>query len=371
MNIAVTELRRRPGRFVTATIILTLLATLLMLLGGLLDGLINGSTGAIAAQRGDVIVYSSTAQQSFPRSRITPEELAAVTAVPGVRQVGGLGVVQLGARVPGNGPRDLADVALFGYETPPVGVRAAPAAGEAFADRTLEADGVEVGGTIELGPARTPVKVIGWVDDLAYAGQPTLWASAETWRAAVAANRPDAGVGDGVFQALVVTGDAGTDPDALARRIDRATDGATDSLSLAAAIEAIPGVEQQRSTFNQIIGVTVVIAVVVVALFFALLTVERTGLYGVLKAIGATSGRLFRGVVLQALVVTAIASVIGGSIAVALALVIPPGTIPFTLQPSRVISSVAFLLVAAVIGCAFSLRRVLAIDPASAIGGST
>ena len=49
--------------------------------------------------------------------------------------------------------------------------------------------------------------------------------------------------------------------------------------------------------FNQIIGVTLVIAVVVVALFFALLTVERVGLYGMLKAIGARSRTLFGGVV--------------------------------------------------------------------------
>ena len=56
---------------------------------------------------------------------------------------------------------------------------------------------------------------------------------------------------------------------------------------------------------------TVVIAIVVVALFFALITVERTALYGVLKAIGARSRTLFAGVVLQAVVVTLIASAIG------------------------------------------------------------
>ena len=371
MNVALTELRRRPGRFVTAVGILALLATLLMLLGGLLDGLINGSTGALSAQRGDVVVYSATAQQSFPRSRITPQTRAQVEAVDGVARVGGLGVAQLGARVPGNAARDLADVALFGYQIPPAGVPRPPSAGQAYADRTLESSGVTVGSTLELGPARTPVKVVGWVDDLAYSGQGSLWSSADTWRQTVNANRPDAGLAAGVFQALVVQADAGTSPAALADRIDRATAGATDSLTLAAAVAAIPGVEQQTSTFNQIIGVTVVIAVVVVALFFALLTVERTGLYGVLKAIGATSGRLFVGVVLQALVVTAIASLIGGTIAVVLALVIPPGTIPYTLQPARVISSVLFLLVAAVLGCAFSLRRVLKIDPASAIGSAS
>jgi ABC-type antimicrobial peptide transport system permease subunit len=34
------------------------------------------------------------------------------------------------------------------------------------------------------------------------------------------------------------------------------------------------------------------------------------------------------------------------------------------------LSSVAFLLLAAVIGCVFSLRRVLRVDPATAIGGA-
>ena len=64
MRIALLELRRRPSRFATATVILTLIATLLMLLGGLLDGLLDGATSAVKAQRGDVIVFSETAESS-------------------------------------------------------------------------------------------------------------------------------------------------------------------------------------------------------------------------------------------------------------------------------------------------------------------
>ena len=71
MSLEILELRRRPGRFATATAILTLLAALLMLLGGLLDGLIAGSTAAFRAQRADLVVYSSAAEQSLPRSRVT------------------------------------------------------------------------------------------------------------------------------------------------------------------------------------------------------------------------------------------------------------------------------------------------------------
>jgi putative ABC transport system permease protein len=373
MRLALRELRRRPGRFVTATVILTLIAALLMLLGGLLDGLIRGSISALDAQRADAVVYSATAENSFLRSRITPEQRDAVEAVDGVGRAGGIGLAQLGARVPGNDPRDLADVAVFGYELAPEGVPDPPAPGSAWADRSLEADGVRPGMTLEVGPARTPLRIEGWVDDLAFAGQAAVFVDGGTWRDLVNANRPDAGVGPDVWQALVVRADD-TDPASLAAlttAIDRATDGATETLTLADAVEAIPGVAQQRSVFNQIIGVTVVIAVIVVALFFALLTVERTALYGVLKAVGARSSTLFAGVVLQAVVVTLIASLIGGALAVALDLAVPPGSIPYALLPSRVVVSIVLLLVAAVIGCAFSLRRVLRIDPASAIGSSS
>lgn len=370
MRLALREMRRRPGRFFTATIILTLIALLLMFLGGLLDGLVSRSTSAVEAQSGTVIVFSSTSQSSFPSSRLGPEQRATIAAVPGVAQVGGLSVSQLGARVPGNGPRDLIDVALFGYEIPPTGVPAPPPAGQAWADDSFRDQGVTQGMTVALGPARTPVTVAGFVRGLQFSGQGTMWASPSTWREVQNANRPDARSADGVFQAFVVQGVAGTSAEQLASSIDAATEGATATLGTKAAAAAQPGVAQQTSTFNQIIGVTVVIAITVVALFFALLVVERTALYGVLKAMGARSRTLFGGVVTQAIVVTLIASVIGAAVSLALAAAIPSGGIPFTITAVRILSSVAYLLVASIIGCAFSLRRVLRIDPASAIGSA-
>jgi putative ABC transport system permease protein len=359
-------MRHRPGRFATATVLLTLIALLLMLLGGLLDGLIARATSAVTAQRADLLVFSSTAEQSFVRSRITPEQRAQVRTVPGVARVGGLGVTLLAARVPGNGPRDLVDVALFGYQVAPDGVPSPPAAGEVYADRVLEDDGVERGDVLELGPARSKVRVVGFVDDTSYSGAGALWAQPATWRTVQDANRPGATLAPGVFQVLAVQthGDAG----AVARRIDAATRGTTDTVTKATAADAIGGVRQQRSVFNQIIGVTLVIAVVVVALFFALLTVERVGLYGVLKAIGARSRTLFGGVVLQAVVVAVLAAVIGSGFALLFDALLPPGAIPYALVPGRLLVSSLALVVAAIVGSAFSLRRVLRVDPAAAIG---
>jgi putative ABC transport system permease protein len=368
VKLALRELRRRPGRFGVATVILTLIAILLMFLGGLLDGLTAGNTGAIRAQQADLIVYSSTSQDSLVRSRIDPALEREVAAVDGVDQLGELGSVQLGGRIEGKGPRELVPVVLFGYESASKGLpEPPPRPGQAWADDTLKAEGVERGDTIKIGPSRSPVEVIGFVSDTRYAGQSTLWASLDTWRQVQNANRPDARVTPGVSQALVIQ--SSRDPATLAIFIDEATGGATSSLTETEAINALPGVASQQQVFNQIIGLTVLIAIIVVALFFALITVERVGLYGVLKALGAGSGMLFSGVLLQAVIVTLIACLIGAAAALALDAVIPVGSIPFTAGSGRLVGSTVILLVAAAIGCAFSLRRVLRVDPAQAIGG--
>ena len=365
MRLALRELARRPGKFATATVILTLIAILLMVLGGLLDGLIRSSTGAIRIQQADAIVYSESSQASFIRSRIEPEMRADIEELPGVTEVGGLGVVQLGARVPGNGPRDLANVAVWGYELEPDGVPEPPAPGDVWADQVLKADGVELGDELLVGPSRTPLVVAGWVEDTSYNGQGGLWADVDTWRQVLVENRPDAVLAEGVFQALVVQGDASTD---VVAAINEPFGSQVEALSVTDAVDAIPGVTEQQTTFNQILGVTVVIAVVVIALFFALLTVERTSLYGVLKAIGARSPTLIAGLVVQAIVLTMIAAAVAGVAVIVLDLLIPPGSIPLYISPSRIVTSIILLLAAAVAGSAFSLRRVLRIDPASALG---
>ena len=195
MRLAMRELRRQPARFITATVILTVLAVLLVFLGGLLDGLIGSTTGAYRAQTADLIVYSDDARDSLPRSRIDGATRTAVEGVAGVDRVGALASAQLGAR-PGDQPdsRDLLGVVVFGYEVAPRGVpEEPPAPGEVVADDVLKSDGVEIGATLLVGPARTPVTVIGFVDDTEYSGQASLWGSLDTWRDVVAANRPGPG----------------------------------------------------------------------------------------------------------------------------------------------------------------------------------
>lgn len=366
MRLALRELRRRPMRFMGAMLTVGVLSFLVLFLGGLLDGLYLGSTGAIRAQQADVFVYSDTSRDSFLRSRIDTDLRTRVESTPGVTAVGGLGITLLGAQVPGEA--DLADVSIAGYELAPRGVPDPPAPGEAWADRRLEGFGVELGDSLLVGPAAVPLTVVGFVEDTNYLLQGALWVEPGTWRDVQNVSRPDSAISDDSFQVLVVQGDGNADE--LAAAIDANTDGATSSLTKSEAELSLPGTREQKSTFLFIIAATLAVVVAVVALFFALITLERTPLYGIIKAIGGSTRQLFTGVVAQAVVVTLIGFVGGGMLAHLLD-AIAPAELPLDITTSRTLTAFAWLIACAVVGSLMSLRRVVRIDPATAIGSGS
>ena len=367
MKLGLVELRRKPLRFAIAGSSLVLLSVLLLFLGGLLDGLFIGSTGLLRSQPGELIVYSSDAKDSLLRSRIDPDVRAKVEAVPGVSATGGIGVALVGGEVPGE--NDLVNLSVTAFELPvdsmPSDVQLA--ADQALADRSLEAFGVHVGDTVLVGSAKTPITVTGWVSDTDYLQQGGFFVQPDTWRQVLADSRPDSNLPPDTFQALVVELDSGADVASVAAAIDTATDGATSTLTKSEAVQALPGIKEQNSTFSAIIYVTLFVAGLVVALFFALLTLERIGLYSVLKAIGASSRQIFGGVVIQAVLVALISFVLGGVLMWLLTLVLP-AEIPVAMVPARAVQIAVGLVVMSALGAAVSLRRVVRVDPASAIG---
>ena len=366
MSLALKELRRRPGRFVIATAVLTFIVLLLLMLGGLLDGLYLGSTGALRAQEGELIVYSADSRDQLLRSTISPETRAQIGAVPGVASTSGIGVALVGVTVPGEA--ELADGAVFGYQGDVRGVPSPPPPGEAYVDRRLEGFGVRIGQTLTLGRSGEQVVVKDWVEDTSYLLQGGIWVAPEVWRKVLVGNRPDLTLGPDAFQAVTVRTAADASPATVATAIDAATNDATSTLTIDDAILASPGVKQQNQTFSGIIYTTVLVAVLIVGLFFALITIERTALYGVFKAIGASSSQIVLGLFTQATVTAVLAFAIGAAITYGLAAIIPPG-FPLAIETSRTIQTLVLIEVAALIGAAISIRRVIKIDPASAIGG--
>ena len=235
MKLALRELRRRPGRFVTATVILTLVAVLVMFLGGLLDGLIRGS-------------HRSPAGPGRPTSSCTPTSQYVVRPQPDRRRTRARrrgrrpGVAARaasascssarGSRATAHAtwPRRHCSATSWRPSACPTHQRPARSTPTTCCAPTASRSGWRSCSA----RLASPVTVIGFVTDVSYSGQGTLWAAPDTWRDVLAANRPDVQLPDDVFQALVVRADADADPPSSPRRSTSDTGGATESLTITA-----------------------------------------------------------------------------------------------------------------------------------------
>lgn len=362
MKLGLRELRRRPKTFAVPTITLWLLALLLLYPSTILDGLYDASTGEFRQIDGELVVFSSDAHRSLFRSRIDEDTQARVARVPGVERAEGFSAIVLTARLPAGG----ADAEPFGISVVnPGAIDVGP--GEALADSSLQAAGVEVGSTVLVGPFRTPVTVVGTVDDHRLLLQGSLLTDDATWHEVIGQSDPEAALGPGVSQALVVHLADGVDADEVAAGIDAVTGGATDTLDVAAAIRALPGIEQQDATFGALRVATLAVAAVVVGLFLSFLTLERRPLFAAMKAIGASSRHLLVGVATQTSAMTLLAVAVAVAVTLVLGWVVPLD-LPTTLRPSRVVETAVGLLATALVGSVLALRKIVSIDPASAIG---
>lgn len=362
MRIALRELTRQPRRFVSVGVALTLLVVLLVVLGGFLDGLELNQTGPYRAHDDRLLVFSDDSERLIQRSAVDAARAAGLADTDGVAAVGALGLVGSTATAGGG---EIVDIVLFGYDLATGVIPSPPADGGAIVDRALaDRHDVAVGDRLLLGPTSEPVVVAGIVGDLSQ-GSPTVWVSTRRWREILRSGNPAALPPEGVSQALVIEPSAGVRIGELAQRLGRSE--GIDVVTSAEAIDALPVVQQQSSTFEGIIGVTFVVTLLVVALFFALITLERVDLYAVLKALGASSSGLMVGISAQAVVVSLVALVLGGGLSVVFVTVLP-AELPVRLVPVRLVQIAVGVVVTALVGSLFTLRRVLRIDPAEAIG---
>ena len=374
MRLAIAEMRRNLGRFGAIIGAVVLIVFLVLVLNALADGLYYGATGAIRTGGADLYVFSKDGRKQVARSSLPVSSAATVAAVPGVDEVGAVGVLQ----GTGQGPKGVIDLALIGYvpDRPGGPARAAsgrlPRPGEPFAgaaDTSLRDKGVRLGDTITFSGSSRPITVVGFTADSRYELQPTVWTTVDTWRTVRDEARPELQGKQGDVQALAVRVASGTSIGATADAIDAALGGATETITRSATILALPGVEAQRSTFDQIINTTFVVAAIVIALFFALITLEKRTQLAILKAVGASSRYLAAGILVQSLLVC-VAGLAVGIVLSRLVAVVLPATVPVIFRAATAATVVAGTLVAGALGAAFSFRRVTRLDPASALGGA-
>lgn len=372
MRIALAEMRRRRGRWFSIVGAVAFIVFLVLVLAALADGLFIGTTGALTTGDSDALVYSIDGRRSLVRSELPVSGLSAVANVPGVADVGALGVL-LTTGVAGAEPFDAAVIGhLPGHAGEPTqlvdGRR--PQVGEpgaVLADASLRAVGVSLGDTVTIVGSTQPLQVVGFAEDSRYLLAHSLWVPLETWQALRVEVRPETARLGAVVQAFPFLVEEGAALDAVSAAIDDALT-TTETITTDEAVLALPGVEQQQSTFTAIIAASFVVVALVIALFFALITLEKRGQLAILKAIGSSNTLLLQGVLIQALIAT-IAGYAGGFVLARLLGFILPPTVPVAFLPATAVSLFLATVAMGGLGAAFSFRRVIRIDPASALGG--
>lgn len=358
MFLALREFKHARLRYALVTGVITMVAALVFILSGLANGLASGNSEAIEAIDADGYVVTAGSEYLLDRSRLPEDVVSAVQEADGIEDAQPL-VASVG-NVRNGDSDDVIGVSIMAVP-PDTFLDPGANSGESLADvpdgividQSLADEGIEVGDTLTFDPSGLKLEVVGLTDGHQYRLAPTLFVNIEQ----MPEISPES---NGSVNAMVVQGDSEA-IDALPDSIDNIMVGSETKI-----IESLPGYQEQALTLNLIQGFLIVIAAGIIAAFFFILTLQKMGELGVMKALGATTKELAKAFIIQAVILGALGILIGIG-AGYLMQILAQGTVPYQLDWMQVIVFGALILLVAVIGTLLSLFRIARVDPLDAI----
>jgi putative ABC transport system permease protein len=377
--LAIRELLGSKLKFGLIALAIGLIVSLTFIMAAMSEGLVTGMTGAKGSLEADALVFQGDTYLAFERSRLSADDLATIAAAEGVASSYGVGHAFISV----DSAAEPFDARAFGLEDrfdqlPVVEGSGVPGPGEAVVDVTAQSNGVEIGDTLRLTPIDEELTVVGFTEDRRYIMTPAVFVDLPTWERIYVATTlgrmneqaggqmPDVDriteqvAGSASIAAVELA--SGTTVDDLAEKLAPAYDVVTP----ADAALAGNGMPVMILAVNGIQVVSLVIGALVIGVFFYITTLHKTGQIAAIKALGASNGFVYRQLLLQITLLVALASAIGIGITLATGSSMPP-TMAFDPQPGRWAMALAAVFAMAYLGSLFSLKSILAIDPATAL----
>jgi len=363
VNLATTEVKRAKLRFGLLTGAVALLVFLTLLLTTLSGALIGALVGALEGLKTDGLAYSDTARDNIAASRLPVDTVDAVAAVSGVAAAAGIGTLTTAAEVNG----EAIDMQVFGVDSTGPGAPSGLTDGrlpENVNEAAVDGGGVAIGDVIMLDPSGVELTVVGLLRGAQFNAIPTAYSDLATFEDIVTLSFP--GLPFVPINAVAFDIAEGAQASEVIAAIESSVPGVR-AYTRDDAVALIPGIDSITQSFGILVGLTFIIGIVVIGFFFLILTVQKLKSFTLLRAIGTTTGRLALTVSLQIAFVVILASII----AVGLVLLAVQGLntgIPVTLEPITIVATVLAVLVFSLIAGLLSIRRIVRIDPASAVG---
>lgn len=356
MFLALKELKYTKGKFALIISVIVLISYLVYFLTSLAFGLASSYTNAVNKWQGDRVVMTTDANDALMMSFMDSDQFneidvdgtkARIGLFPGVinNPMSDVGVdTRLNVYFFGIDndsflmPSEASDLTIQGYDV--------------VVDESLKKEGYEVGSMIAVSGTDTQYKIIGFSSQSTYQTAPVIYMAMDTWQQ----YRYSTTTPPNLFSGVVVRGNIDSLPSDLT------------SYTIDTYINTLPGYTAQVLTFGTMIIFLIIIVAFVLGIFIYVLTIQKTSMFGVMKAQGISNLYIVNSVVSQTFLLIFFGIILG------LILTITTGIFLGDIIPFAVnillygIITAAFFLFG-LFGALFSVRAVLKIDPLKAIGG--
>ncbi|WP_049314182.1 ABC transporter permease [Staphylococcus aureus] len=349
MFLAWNEIRRNKLKFGLIIGVLTMISYLLFLLSGLANGLINMNKEGIDKWQADAIVLNKDANQTVQQSVFNKKDIENKYKKQATLK-------QTGEIVSNGHQKD--NVLVFGVEKSSFLVPSlieghkATKDNEVLADETLKNKGFKIGDTLSLSQSDEKLHIVGFTESAKYNASSVIFTNDAT----IAKINPRL-TGDKIN--AVVVRDTNWKDKKLNQELE--------AVSINDFIENLPGYKPQNLTLNFMISFLFVISATVIGIFLYVMTLQKTSLFGILKAQGFTNGYLAN-VVISQTVILALFGTAFGLLLTDVTGAFLPDAVPVKFDVLTLLVFAIVLMIVSVLGSLFSILTIRKIDPLKAIG---
>ncbi|HDE4314861.1 TPA: FtsX-like permease family protein [Staphylococcus aureus] len=349
MFLAWNEIRRNKLKFGLIIGVLTMISYLLFLLSGLANGLINMNKEGIDKWQADAIVLNKDANQTVQQSVFNKKDIENKYNKQATLK-------QTGEIVSNGHQKD--NVLVFGVEKSSFLVPSlieghkATKDNEVLADETLKNKGFKIGDTLSLSQSDEKLHIVGFTESAKYNASPVIFTNDAT----IAKINPRL-TGDKIN--AVVVRDTNWKDKKLNQELE--------AVSINDFIENLPGYKPQNLTLNFMISFLFVILATVIGIFLYVMTLQKTSLFGILKAQGFTNGYLANVVISQTLILALFGTAFG-LLLTGVTGAFLPDAVPVKFDVLTLLVFAIVLMIVSVLGSLFSILTIRKIDPLKAIG---
>lgn len=364
MFLAWKEIKHSKGKFALIMAVVALVSYLVYFLTSLAYGLASSYTNGITKWNADQIVLTQEANDNILMSRMADDtrvdnDTYDTIATSGEKAKLGLFMAVIQDKTPTEGIDDTrADVFVFGVDSDSfLNPEASVVLGdnEVIADSSLKELGYIIGDVVIVSGTSPSLEwtIVAFTERATYQTAPILYMNLPTWQdyRYFGTTLPDF---LSLFTAVVIKGQVITLDDTLL------------TYPISDFINTLPGYSAQVLTFSIMIGFLIVIVAFVLGIFIYVLTIQKTPMFGVMKAQGISNLYIANSVVAQTFIITAIGIFIGLVLTLVSGLFLA-GTVPFAINILFYIVITLAFIVFSIFGGLFSVKAVLKIDPLKAI----